>query len=643
VSGPVRRCGFVKKTISPFLLISLVVFLCAVPGELRGGELSYPDQLIQRAHQKRLHEDPYWRILLHYQNKLFGVQSLIDDPQFFLSIEGKENPMAELDATLRAFFQDDTISAGSSICRFIARYTWLKEKLSIDESKLPAGECSEFNKTMELIKPRSATLIFPAAYMNNPASMFGHTLINIETPSQSKLLSHAVNYSAYTQENNGVVFAVKGIGGFYKGYFSILPYYEKVQEYNDISHRDIWEYRLNLTEDEVRNMVMHIWELQKIYSYYYFFGENCSYNLLFLLDAARPSLRMVDRFKWWVIPIDTVKALYRSGLVESVHYRPAQATKIRYMSSIMKSRSRKMAETIAANAMDPALLLNTHDSQEDKIKILDLAVEYLQYRYGKEKVSRDDYSSLFLSILTARSTLGRPEGLDYAVPRPTSPEKGHGSKRLSVGFGYGEDRSFQEIRLRPAYHDLMDDDAGYIPGSQIQFCDTRLRYYFSDRKFELEEFNLIDIISLSERDMFFKPFSWKAQTGLMQKRRDDGDNHLIYYLSTGGGFAYRNRFLGLYYGMMESDLNFGGSFESNHALGAGASMGLHKKITSFWKLHLHGKALYYPVGDEHKSYELSLAQNITLSPAHAFTAKLSRTKTFGFCETEAVFMWNIYF
>ena len=638
-----RRYGIVKKTISPFLLISLAVFLCAVPGELTGEEPSYPDQLILLAHQKRLHEDPYWLILLHYQKTLFGVHSLIDDPQFFLSNEGKENPKAELDATLRAFFQDENISAGSSICRFIARYTWLKEKLSIDESKLPAGECSEFSKAMELIKPRSATLIFPAAYMNNPASMFGHTLINIETPSQSKLLSHAVNYSAYTQENNGVVFAVKGIGGFYKGYFSILPYYEKVQQYNDISHRDIWEYRLNFTEEEVRNMVMHIWELQKIYSYYYFFGENCSYNLLFLLDAARPSLKMVEQFRWWVIPIDTVKALCQSGVVESVHYRPAQATKIRYMSSNMDSQSRKMAETIAEDGMEPALLLNQHGSQEDKIKSLDLAVEYLQYRYGKRKIPHDEYTSLFLSILKARSTLGRPDGLDYTVPPPLSPEQGHDSKRVSVGFGYGEDRSFQEVRIRPAYHDLMDDDAGYTPGSQIQFCDTRFRYYFSDRNLELEAFNLIDIISLSERDSFFKPFSWKAQTGLIQKRRDDGENHLIYYLSTGGGFAYRNRLLGLYYGMIESDLNFGGSLESNHALGGGASMGLQKKITGFWKLHLYGKALYYPLGDEHKTYELSLAQNLALSPAHAFTLELSRTKTFGFYETEAVFMWNIYF
>ena len=624
-------------------MIALLVFLCALPGAVKGQEPSYPDQLIQLAYQKRLHEDPYWWILLHYQSRLFGVQSLIDDPQFFLSDEGKENPRAELEATLRAFFQDDTTGAKSAPCRFIARYTWLKDKLSIDESQLPAGECSEYEKAMELIKPRSATLIFPAAYMNNPASMFGHTLINIETPSPSKLLSHAVNYSAFTQETNGIVFAVKGIGGLYKGYFSILPYYEKVQQYNDISHRDIWEYRLNLSEEEVRRMVMHIWELQRIYSYYYFFGENCSYNLLYLLDAARPSLKMVDQFRWWVIPIDTVKALYPSGVVESVHYRPAQGTKIRYMASQMNSQSRKTAATIAEKGMDPDLLLNRDGSQEDKIKILDLSVEYIQYRYGKKKILRDDYTSLFLSILKARSTLGRPDGFAYAVPPPVSPEQGHNSGRVSLGLGYGEDRSFQEIRIRPAYHDLMDGDAGYVPGSQIQFCDTRVRYYVSERKLDLEAFHLIDIISLSERDSFFKPFSWKAQTGLMQKRRDDGDNHLIYYLSTGGGVAYQNRFLGLYYGMIESDLNVAGSFDSNHALGAGASIGLQKQIAGFWKLHLHGQALYYPVGDEHKAYYLSLAQNFALSTAHALTIELSRTKTFGFYETESAFMWHIYF
>ncbi|MCK7512715.1 MAG: DUF4105 domain-containing protein [Desulfobacterales bacterium] len=68
----------------------------------------------------------------------------------------------------------------------------------------------------------------------------------------------------------------------------MLPYYAKLQEYSDVDHRDIWEYSLNLTEPEIRRMMLHIRELDAIASDYYFFDENCSYLLFSLLEAARP-------------------------------------------------------------------------------------------------------------------------------------------------------------------------------------------------------------------------------------------------------------------------------------------------------------------------------------------------------------------
>jgi hypothetical protein len=75
------------------------------------------------------------------------------------------------------------------------------------------------------------------------------------------------------------LYAIKGLFGFYRGYYSILPYYAKIQEYRDVSDRDIWEYPLNLEYEEVIKLLMHIYELNAIYSDYYFFDENCSYFL----------------------------------------------------------------------------------------------------------------------------------------------------------------------------------------------------------------------------------------------------------------------------------------------------------------------------------------------------------------------------
>jgi hypothetical protein len=89
--------------------------------------------------------------------------------------------------------------------------------------------------------------------------MFGHTLLIVETASKSKLLAYAISYAAVTQETFGPLYAIKGLFGFYRGYYSILPYYAKIQEYRDLSDRDIWEYPLNLEYGEVIRLLMHIY------------------------------------------------------------------------------------------------------------------------------------------------------------------------------------------------------------------------------------------------------------------------------------------------------------------------------------------------------------------------------------------------
>ncbi|MFX4232194.1 DUF4105 domain-containing protein, partial [Aliarcobacter butzleri] len=61
------------------------------------------------------------------------------------------------------------------------------------------------------------------------------------------------------------------------------PYYEKIKEYNNLVQRDVWEYDLNLSQEEINKLVLHTWVLKDSYANYYFFKENCSYNVLWLL------------------------------------------------------------------------------------------------------------------------------------------------------------------------------------------------------------------------------------------------------------------------------------------------------------------------------------------------------------------------
>jgi len=636
-----RGCGPFHRFAFPLHFFALLVFLLS-GSLLSADESSYLSSLLAQARERKLWEDPYWHTLLHYKKTLLGFRSLIDDPQFFLSPAGKSDPQAELEATLRGFFTSEEEGKKGAVCRFVARFHWLVEKMKIDPSQLPVSECRRFSQIMDEIKPASVTLIFPTAHINSPASMFGHTLLTIDTATRSRLLAYAINYSAVTRETFGPLFAVKGLFGFYPGYFSILPYYAKLQEYSDIDHRDIWEYPLNLREDEIRRLLMHVFEMDFIYSDYYFFDENCSYNLLFPLDAARPSLRLTEPLPFWVIPLDTIRDAKKNGLTSEAMYRPSRATKIKYLASLLPANRQRAARDITTGRLDPETPLEPPMSPEEKALLLDLSGEYLQYLYSKKKVSVSDFQGRFRKILQARSRLGGTEE-EYQVPPPVPPDKGHLSNRFRAALGVRRGSFFQEIGLRAAYHHLLDDDRGYIEGAQIVFGDAALRFYSAEHKLVLQKLDIIDILSLSPRDAFFQPISWKIRTGFLRETGKDGEDHLIYQLNPGGGFSYkmsRDHFL---YILGEGDFLAGGGLEEKHAGGFGASAGLLSNLHPLWKAHLFTRGIYFPLGDRHSSWEVGLQQNFTLGKNTGLRLDFGLSKVHGYERIETSLSYNLFF
>jgi len=611
---------------------------------LHAQDSPYLAEILEEARMQRLHEDPYWHILLHYKHCASGVESLIDDPGFFVAPDGKTNPEAELAATIRAFIGPDDDENNPAVCRFVARYEWLKERLNLDPGRLGIKECRPFMDFMDRIKPQSATLIFPMAHLNSPASMFGHTLLTIETANKSKLLAYSVSYSAVTDETIGPLFAVKGLFGLYPGYFAVMPYYAKLQQYSDVDHRDIWEYPLNLTQDEVRRMLLHIRELDSMASDYYFFSENCSYLLYFLLEAARPSLSLTDEFHAWLIPLDSIRMIDKQGLITDALYRPSRTTKIKYLVSGLPEDAQELALALAGGDIRQDTFAGKEISTMQKMRTFELAGEYLQYLYTRGDLPEKTYQQRFLHILQARSTLGMAEDeAMYEIPEPLQPEKGHRSNRLALGAGVKDDRFFEEIRLRPAYHHLMDNDNGYVEGAQLIFADVALRYYPSDNKVALESLDVIDIFSLTPRDKFFHPISWKIKTGLRRFADQNKRDRLVYQINPGGGFALRNDILGMMYVMLETDLVLSGGLKGNYAAGAGGSAGIVTCPKNFWKVHVFARGLYYGFEDHFNAFEASLQQNLTIDSNRGVLLDVSRHKTSEFYETRVKVLWNLFF
>jgi len=625
-----------------FVLLGLYCFpLHTALAEPSPAEVS---ELHGRAAALGLSTSRTWEVLLHYKPNLFGKPvSLIDDPAFFLAASGKTDPDAELSATLEGLLAPvpEDNPQQHLRCRFPARSEWLIAQLGLTEPLLPSPRCTDLDKAMESISPQSAVLIFPGNHNNSPASMFGHTLISIEGPYESRLLSFAVNYAAHTDETNGVLFALKGVFGLYPGYYSLLPYYVKVREYNDLERRDVWEYELNLEPEEVRRMTLHAWELQNMASAYFFFDENCSYDLLFLLEVARPSINLTDQCRPWVIPIDTVRIVRGAGLVDKVVYRPSKATRIATLAKRMESDETELALELLAGDLSPHAVRESGLSLEAQMRIVDVAIETLEFRYYRKEFTQKEYQGRSLELLRVRSELGVADEDYHTFPRRDDPDRGHGSNRLALGGGYWNDSWYLEARLRPAYHNLLDADEGYLPGSQIDFFNLTGRYYPEKDKGELYAFDLVNIVSLSPRHPFFRPTSWKVETGFRQHLFADRTDHLVYRLNPGGGMTWGSS-RSMAFALAEADVLVSGRFKDSHAAGGGATLGTLLTLTHDWKLYASVRHIWYELGETHRALEASLKQNWRLSADSSIELDLSRHHTADHYASDASLLLNLY-
>lgn len=617
---------------------------------------SYADQLIARAHTLELAESRQWHALMHYRRNwiLPGVTGQADDPSFYLAPRGKTDPHAELEATLRAFFApavEETAELQHPQCRFIARYHWLKDELDFDPALLPEQPCPRFTAWREALQATDLTLVFPSAYINNPSSMFGHTLLRVDGADQNertRLLAYAINYAVNPGTDGQVEFIFKSMTGLYPGEFSIAPYYVKVKEYSDLENRDIWEYRLDFTQDEIDRLLRHAWELGETWFDYYFFDENCAYHLLSLFEAARPELDLSERFRGWVIPVDTVRAMARQpGMVKEVIYRPAGNTRLSARLDELSAAERDLVRRIADGEYAGMDALEADAGLQGlpparRALVLDGAYMALRHETARGRIAADESARRSRELLLALSHLS--DVSLNAPPMPeVRPEQAHGTRRIALGTGHEAGRDYVQVSLRPAYNDLLDPPGGYAEGAQINFLDLGFRHDTRSDRTRLEHVHVIDVLSIAPRDAFFRPVSWKLGTGFVRKRLNDGRRPMVWRSEAGAGLATGSWERALGYFMIEGTLDVSGRLEDDHAVGLGARTGLHLRPHPAWKVHLYAKSQEFRFGARHHEREVALEQSLALGMNHGLRLAVGGRNDAGSGRGFAHLAWHAYF
>ncbi|OGR89509.1 MAG: hypothetical protein A3J74_02325 [Elusimicrobia bacterium RIFCSPHIGHO2_02_FULL_57_9] len=616
----------------PRLLLAGLFLACAWRYSSGQSDINYPAALNQQAARRRLWSDPYWRLLLRYRRTWrFALRSETPSAEFFLARDGRNNPEAELKATLEAFFEPGSGDRQAQ-CRFPARYAWLKSRLSFDTNRLEEKRCPGFESWRQSLEPESATVVFASAYLNSPASMYGHTFLRFDRknrPENQRLLDHTLNYSAYAPDSNPLLYAFRGLSGGYAGRYSVLPYYVKVQEYTNLESRDLWEYRLALKPDDIELMLRHAWEVGGVYFPYYFFNKNCSYQLLPILDASDPQLRITPSWRAWIIPADTLRWIQAGpAAAGALSFRPSRLKIMQARRAALTRRETRMAETIALGPVEKGLAATGELAPQRQALVLDAASEYILYKIGPHSEPGETVLAREQKILNARTRLsGSPVPVGRQA-RDIPPHQGHSTARMLPGFGAAQGSFFEELSLRAALHDLIDPPATYEPGSALEMAHLRLRYDNAARRAYLQNLTFIDIFSATPWDPWVRQQSWKFRTGL-ETADELGQapwRSLYYGLRAGRGLALDAPLggrRGIIYSFIEADSGLGPVFRDRFRIGGGVSAGWTLEPVRRWRASFEAFYLKY-LGDARANEGLRLIHQLDLSSALAARLSLER-------------------
>lgn len=515
----------------------------------------------QADHIAKLAREPVWLKLLHFETSKWssaGPESAIISPSFFLSPNGRTDSAAELFATVSGMFTPPTTEPNQHAqCRFRARYLWLKSKGIL--SGAPEVNCPDFKLFSSNESVQSISLVLATGYLGNPASYYGHILLKFNSQERdggTDLLDQSINYGAIVPENvDPVSYILNGVFGGYEGGFSHIQFYVHNHNYGENELRDLWEYQLDLSPQEVSFLTAHAWELIGKKYRYYFFRRNCAYRMGKILELI-DGVNVVPNNFVYTIPQAIVQKVGEGNLdgrplVKDIRYVPSRQSRFyknyAALEDVEKQTLRSMIEgkrVVDVNSLGDLSLASKHN-------VLDTAMDYYQFIASQE--DDQELNHRYYEALAARYQLPiLSTEVSSSFDENASPHRGRkpGLMRLGVlhNSALGDALNFD---LRPAYYDALDAGPGHIRHGMLSMADLSLS--ISPDRVNLRHFDIMSVESVRPSATGLNGdggVSWKIKAGL-ERQNLTCNNCLVTRFQADRGYAFAlgdNIFYSIYAG-----------------------------------------------------------------------------------------------
>ncbi len=605
-----------------FLLISVATQATEIPSQEKISAVS---------------QNPYWKRLLHYRKNWFGVdKSEADGLDFFLSPHGKTDPKAELQSDLDAFQNPNSTPVGPlkqhAQCAFPERYRFLKNILALTFSEPP---CDDFNTWKNRFKARSVTLIYAAAYFGSPSSMFGHTFLRIDSApregqkQKNDLLDYGISFDAVMGPNHDFAYPLRGLLGLYPGMYSQMPYYLKINTYSNMDSRDLWEYQVNLTPEQIDRLLNHIWEMGTTHFDYYFFNRNCSYQLLTLFEVANPEWNLKNQFDVKAIPVDTIRSLLQQNqAIRSIHYRPSLLHTLENRLALMdeselarfhitKNNIALIQESDTAKTLDALMDWQKYEALENSFSVEE-AERKIDFRLLQLRAKKPNTQENF-SELSLETPLGNSLESSTTAKVPLRPDLGHLSSKFSSFIESEAHVGAFGFELRPGFHDLLDPDEGFLPDSALNIGRVRGSVLLDETKTaRLDELLIGEVVSYQPFTRLKKYLSWQVSGGLYRPVETSCTACVAEYLQGGAGVTLgttKASLSVLFTGHTEFSNTFNDVIGLNYRVGPGTLLlGLFKISENLKILGSLEHIRYFPGPDQHYLSKAELALSYHFMP-----------------------------
>ncbi|MCO4785739.1 MAG: DUF4105 domain-containing protein [Marinomonas atlantica] len=519
-----------------------------------------------------------WRVLGHYQPYFGAFKSSITSANFFLAKQGSNDPKAELIATIEAF-QSDQLKV---YCQYPARYLFLLQYKLVNPRDVKSA-CIEYRNYLAELPVKSISLVYASGFLGNPASMFGHLLLRLNLGQSSQLLDNTFNFGAIVpSKDNKFVYIFKGITGGYVSRFSDEPFYHHSNIYNEDELRNMWEYELDLDETQISLLLAHRFELRNVTFDYYFFTENCAYQLAFLLGLVNDEPVLQRKYPW-VLPIDVITALadFEPSIITSFKRRPSRQQLFYDRYQQLTAITQNLIENYLSENRSLSQILDSVSQKSEKKQLIEVLLDYFSYL----EIRQDSLTKIQLKqrqeLLVARFSMGIGAA-EWTTREVLPPHKTQRPMLIQLSHVWQQNGSETQLKVRGSYYDALSINE---PENNFSALET-MNFVLSDSESKgLKRIDLINVRNIKPDNTQLdgdQSHAWTAKFGF-QPATTACSNCSVGYVEGGFGKAFGG-FNRTVYGLLTTRLQ---THHHNIDTGyLGAEIGAVIKPVNWWRSRL---------------------------------------------------------